>query len=162
MRLTQARQFVLLAGMIDVVCGVIEDSEGRLLACLRPMGKHLGGQWEFPGGKVDPGETPGEALVRELCEELDVRVRVGLPLATVVWDYGQRRIRLLPFRCTILSGAPRAVEHDELRWCSLDTSGDLNWAAADIPILREIRRMKAARPNRFPDTFVMSEESPQI
>ena len=55
--------------MIDVVCGVIENSEGQFLACLRPAGKHLGGLWEFPGGKVDPGESPESALVRELQEE---------------------------------------------------------------------------------------------
>ena len=124
--------------MIEVVCGVIEDAEGRYLACLRPVGKHLGGLWEFPGGKVDPGETPESALVRELREELAVEVEVGPPLFPVIWNYGERVIRLLPFYCHITGGKLRAMEHEELRWCLPRHFGDLRWADADIPILREI------------------------
>lgn len=121
-----------------VVCGVIGDAEGRFLACLRPAGKHLGGLWEFPGGKVDLGETPESALVRELREELAVDVQVGLPLSPVIWNYGEHTIQLLPFYCRIISGGLRAVEHEALRWCLPEHLGDLRWADADIPILREI------------------------
>ena len=124
--------------MIEVVCGVIEDTEGRFLACLRPVGKHLGGLWEFPGGKVDPGETPESAVVRELREELAVEVEVGCPLTPVNWAYGERLIRLLPFCCRIVGGELRAVEHEALRWCLPQHFGDLRWADADIPILQEI------------------------
>ncbi len=74
---------------IDVVCGVILDGEGRCLACRRPEGKHLGGLWEFPGGKVDAGEMPDAALVRELEEELGIRVEVGERLRDVRWDYAR-------------------------------------------------------------------------
>ena len=124
--------------MIEVVCGVIEDAEGRYLACLRPAGKHLGGRWEFPGGKVDPGETPDSALVRELREELAVDVEVGPALTPVNWNYGERLIRLLPFYCHITGGELRAVEHEALRWCLPQHFDDLRWADADIPILKEI------------------------
>ncbi|MEO5916648.1 MAG: (deoxy)nucleoside triphosphate pyrophosphohydrolase [Luteolibacter sp.] len=124
--------------MIDVVCGVIEDVEGRYLACLRPVGKHLGGLWEFPGGKVDSGETPEAALIRELREELEVDVEVGLPLTPVTWNYDERVIRLLPYRCRIIGGELSAVEHELLRWCYPQHFGDLLWAAADVPILQEI------------------------
>lgn len=124
--------------MIDVVCGVIENASGQILACLRPAGKHLGGLWEFPGGKIDPGESPEAALVRELWEELAVEVEVGVALTPVVWIYENRTIRLLPFRCNIVGGVLQAVEHEELRWCSPENSSDLAWAAADLPILREI------------------------
>ena len=124
--------------MVDVVCGVIENSEGRFLACLRPAGKHLGGLWEFPGGKVDPGESPESALVRELQEELAVGVEVGLPLTPVIWSYEERTIRLRPFRCTIVSGELQAIEHERLYWCLPEDFNDLPWAAADVPILQEI------------------------
>lgn len=124
--------------MVDVVCGVIENSEGRFLACLRPAGKHLGGLWEFPGGKVDPGESPESALVRELQEELAVGVEVGLPLTPVIWSYEERTIRLRPFRCTIVSGELQAIEHEWLYWCLPEDFNDLPWAAADVPILQEI------------------------
>lgn len=125
--------------MIDVVCGVIEDGEGRFLACLRPQGKHLGGLWEFPGGKVDPGESPEVALFRELQEELGIDVIVGASLEPVIWTYDRGSIRLLPFRCVITGGSLEALEHEQLHWCAPREFGELDWAAADLPILEQIR-----------------------
>ncbi len=124
--------------MMDVVCGVIGNESGQFLACLRPAGKHLGGLWEFPGGKVDPGESPEFALVRELQEELNVEAEVGVALTPVIWTYENRTIRLLPFLCKIIGGELQAIEHEELRWCAPENFDDLVWAAADVPILREI------------------------
>jgi 8-oxo-dGTP diphosphatase len=126
--------------MIDVVCAVIADSEGRFLACLRPQGKHLAGLWEFPGGKVDPGESAVSALIREIREELGVEVSVGKALDPVVWSYDRGEIRLLPFLCTIMNGGePRAIEHDRLHWCCAKDFGTLDWAGADLPVLDQIR-----------------------
>ena len=125
--------------MIEVVCGVIEDGEGRFLACLRPQGKHLGGHWEFPGGKVDPGESPEIALIRELREELGIEVAVGEPLAPVIWSYERGAIRLLPFWCSVIHGDPQALEHERLLWCAPADFDSLLWAAADLPILSRIR-----------------------
>ena len=125
--------------MIDVVCGVIQDTRGRFLACLRPQGKHLGGKWEFPGGKIDPGETPQAALARELLEELGVVVEVGRALEPVVWAYERGTIRLHPFFCRIVSGEMSAIEHEELRWCAASDFRRLDWADADLPILDQIR-----------------------
>ena len=130
--------------MMDVVCGVIRNPAGEFLACLRPAGKHLGGLWEFPGGKVEPGESPESALIRELCEELAVVVEVGEALAPVLWTYAERTIRLLPYRCEIIGGELRAIEHERLLWCAPENFPDLAWAAADLPILREIS--ERARP----------------
>ena len=124
--------------MMDVVCGVIENKVGQFLACLRPAGKHLDGLWEFPGGKVDPGESPAAALARELLEELAVVVEVGVSLSPVIWNYGDRTIRLLPFRCRIIGGQLQALEHQKLLWCLPQDFDDLLWAPADLPILREI------------------------
>jgi 8-oxo-dGTP diphosphatase len=133
--------------MIDVVCGVIEDGEGRFLACQRPQGKHLGGLWEFPGGKVDPGESPEAALFRELREELGVDVNVGAPMEPVIWAYDRGSIRLLPFRCAITGGNLHAHEHEQLRWCAPAEFGELDWAAADLPILDQIRSLHSATRN---------------
>jgi 8-oxo-dGTP diphosphatase len=123
---------------VDVVCGVIVDGEGRHLICRRPEGKHLGGLWEFPGGKVDAGEMPDAALERELEEELGIKVEVGERLRDVRWDYGVVVVRLMPFLCKMLSGNPRPLEHSDVCWATLQEAGDLEWAPADTPILEEL------------------------
>jgi 8-oxo-dGTP diphosphatase len=127
--------------MIDVVAGLILDDAGRLLACKRPEGKHLGGKWEFPGGKLEPGEDPAAALIRELEEELGILVLVetGTTLTPVVWDYGRGPIRLHPLLCHIASGEPHPHEHSEIRWCAPNELAELDWAEADVPILAEWR-----------------------
>jgi 8-oxo-dGTP diphosphatase len=125
--------------MIDVVAGVIFDDAGRILACQRPPGKHLAGKWEFPGGKVEPGETPEAALIRELQEELGVTVEItGPPLTPVVWDYGREPIRLIPYTCRISSGELAPTEHTAICWLEISSSSTLDWADADLPILAEI------------------------
>ncbi len=125
--------------MIDVVCAVIYDETGRLLACRRSPHKHLGGLWELPGGKIEPGESPAEALARELLEELGIEVEVETPLVPVSWNYDRGPIRLLPFACRILRGTPRPLDHDELRWCAPPDIGTLEWAPADLPVLAQLR-----------------------
>ncbi len=127
--------------MIEVAAGLILDEAGRLLACRRPEGKHLGGKWEFPGGKVEDGESPAGALVRELEEELGVAVDIGQALTPVVWDYGRGPIRLHPFVCRIVAGELHPHEHEEIRWCEKDDLGELDWAAADVPVLEEWSRL---------------------
>jgi 8-oxo-dGTP diphosphatase len=124
--------------MTEVVCGVISNAEGKLLACLRPAGKHLAGKWEFPGGKVDPGESQEAALTRELQEELGISVQVGSALRPVVWSYQKQWIRLSPYYCRILQGDPQPLVHEQLTWCAPADFGSLLWADADQPILREI------------------------
>lgn len=123
--------------MIEVVAGLIEDDRGRLLACRRPDNKHLAGKWEFPGGKLEPGESPADALVRELREELGITVEPGAPLTAVVHDYGRGPIRLIPILCTITEGVAHPHEHDEIRWCSAGELAGLDLAEADLPILAE-------------------------
>ncbi len=139
--------------MIDVVCGVLMDRDGRYLACRRPQGKHLGGLWEFPGGKVDPGESPASALVRELREELGIEVAVGAALEEVVWRYDHGVIRLLPYFCTMPDDqTPQAIEHEELLWCTHENFGILPWAEADLPVLDQILAMKIpSDPNSLPN-----------
>lgn len=127
----------MLTPPLQVVCGILVDASGRALACLRPPGKHLADQWEFPGGKVEPGESPEAALIRELREELAVEVEILRPLSAVDWDYGRGPIRLIPFVCRIKNGEPKALDHAELRWVDPSSLHELHWAAADGPILQE-------------------------
>lgn len=129
--------------MIEVVCGVISDDAGKVLACRRSQDRHLGGLWEFPGGKVEEGENPEAALARELLEELGIVVGVGERLDSVVeWTDGAVAIRLTGFRCAINSGDIQALEHDEIRWCGLDELAGLDWAEADVPLVQEISNLK--------------------
>lgn len=127
--------------MIEVVCGIIRDERGRLLVGLRPQGRHLAGLWEFPGGKIDPGETPENALMRELREELGVEVVVGLALEPVSWHYESGWIRLLPYACEMRAGELFLTSHERITWVGLDELDGLDWAPADVPILKQIRAL---------------------
>lgn len=119
--------------MIEVVCAVILK-DGRVLACQRPLDKNEGGKWEFPGGKIETGESPEEALVREIQEELGVCVQVGDHLNPV--EYGE--IRLMAYRCDIVSGMLVLNEHLAMKWVSPAEAAGLDWAQADVPIWEEI------------------------
>lgn len=125
--------------MLDVVCALIENAQGQLLVCKRAASSHLGGQWEFPGGKVEPGEGREDALRREIREELGIVIEVRDALPPVEWDYGATSIRLIPYRCTLVSGIADAHVHDEIRWACADQLEALDMAAADVPILAEWR-----------------------
>lgn len=123
---------------VDVVCAVIQQQDGRILIAQRPPGKTLAGLWEFPGGKVDPGEEPSQALHREIMEELGCEVtllRVGPP---VLHEYAWGCIRLHPFLCELTEGSPLpyAHEHTALEWVFQKNISLPNLAPADIPILR--------------------------
>ena len=127
--------------MIEVVCGIIRDERGRVLAGLRPNGKHLGGLWEFPGGKVDPGESARQALVRELREELGIDVEVCVALEPVCWQYETVRIKLLPHVCEIRGGMIEALSHERVDWYALGDLRGLEWAPADVPVLAQIESL---------------------
>ena len=119
---------------LQVACAIIERG-GRVLVARRSRTKSQGGKWEFPGGKLNDGETPRAALVREIEEELGVSIRVGDPLKASTHDYGSFEITLLPFLCAIESGEPVASEHEAIAWCSPADLGTLDWADADMPVV---------------------------
>ena len=127
----------------DVVCAIIEREE-RFLIARRSSGRHLAHKWEFPGGKVEPGESEVEALRRELREELGVTVEMIERLTPVEHRYPDRSLRLIAFRCKIIEGAPQAGEHEELRWIGIDEARDYDFPEADIPILAEYRLKRAS------------------
>lgn len=125
--------------MIEVACGIIL-SEGRILAVERGVGMRHAGKWEFPGGKIETGETPQECLVRELWEELAISVRILSALPDFVdgepGGEGERRIRFFPFVVEITEGEPTLKEHAQLRWCFLEELSTLDWLAADVAIVK--------------------------
>ncbi len=118
--------------MIEVVCAVIER-EGRFLACQRPHGKCEGGKWEFPGGKIEEGESAEAALIREIDEELGCAIIVGKEMISVYHE----NICLRPFRVEMVE-EPELKEHLAMRWLRRSEFGELDWAAADIPILKQL------------------------
>ncbi len=145
--------------MIEVVCGLITDSEGRVLCCRRPNHKHLGGKWELPGGKCEAGETPATALARELREELGIEISISDELTPVVWDYGRGPLRLCPFLCRITAGNPVPHEHTDIRWLAKDELAVLDWANADVPVLDEWRAKRSSPATPLPALTGISHDA---
>ncbi|MDR5698552.1 (deoxy)nucleoside triphosphate pyrophosphohydrolase [Agromyces aerolatus] len=132
---------------LHVVAAVIEH-EGRVLACRRRAGKADAGKWEFPGGKVEAGETAAEALVREIVEELGVEIEVHDELTTDDTDVGGRVIRLTCLRATLTAGRPTSsTDHDAMRWATPAELVTLDWAAPDLPA---VRLLAATAPTATP------------
>lgn len=126
---------------IPVVAAVIEDGRGCVLVAQRPPHKHLALKWEFPGGKVDPGESPEAALLRELREELGIEAEIVRPLPRFTHDYGSVVIAMIPFVCRLAPGsaAPHPHEHVALRWVPPAELATLDLAAADLPIVAALQ-----------------------
>lgn len=124
-------------GPLRVTCALIEDG-GRVLCARRSASMAHPLKWEFPGGKVEPGEDEAACLVREILEELAVRVEVLERLPDSPHTYpGGRPLVLIPFLCRIAAGVPEPLQHDELRWAAPEELPSLDWAEADVPIWRE-------------------------
>jgi len=121
---------------LRVVAAVIVD-EGLVLACRRAPGRASEGVWEFPGGKVEPGESAQEALVREIAEELAVRVTVGDELTTDSTRVGERVIELTCWWATLDGPRPSgSTDHDRMAWLEPARLDELEWALPDLPAVR--------------------------
>jgi len=125
--------------LIHVAAGAITDAAGRILIAKRPDGAHQGGLWEFPGGKLLPGETPRQGLDRELAEELGIRVTAARPLISVQHDYGDRRVLLDVHLVTAYEGAPEGREGQPLDWLAPAAMDPARFPAADRSIITALR-----------------------
>lgn len=120
---------------IHVLAGILLDSQGRALFAQRPVGKHLAGQWEFPGGKREADETPWQALARELAEELGIVLMHAEPLVVVPWRYGECDLLLDAWRVLRWKGTPVSAEGQALQWLPPAQMDVTTLAAADRLIL---------------------------
>lgn len=114
------------------VVGAVIVRDGRIFAAKRGPGRSMAGLWEFPGGKIEPGESPEQALARELNEELGIEVEVGGFITTSKHETGSVVITLSTFLCGIQSGEPKITEHEEVRWVTSGELDSLQWAPADV------------------------------
>ncbi|WP_166240955.1 (deoxy)nucleoside triphosphate pyrophosphohydrolase [Paenibacillus turpanensis] len=123
---------------IDVVGAVITNEEGQILCALRSEKMSQPGMWEFPGGKIESGETHEQSLVREIREELGCEILVGELLSDDTYEYPAVRVRLITYFAAIGSGTPVPNEHEKLEWVDRADLMRLEWARADIPAVEKL------------------------
>lgn len=118
---------------IKVVVAIIRDANGRILCTQRGYGEWKD-WWEFPGGKLEAGETPEEALMREIREELSTEIRVDEFLCTVDYDYPTFHLTMHCYLCSLLTGALHLNEHKAARWLEISELGSVKWLPADVEV----------------------------
>lgn len=123
---------------IEVVAGIIKDGD-KIFATQRGYGEFKDG-WEFPGGKMEPGETPQQALARELNEELAVDVNVGDFLCTVDYDYPTFHLTMHCFYCSLISGELTLLEHEAAKWLNMSELHTVNWLPADVEVVKALEK----------------------
>lgn len=124
--------------MIKVVAAILRDSD-KILIARKAKGKPLEGLWEFPGGKIEFGETPEESLVRELMEEMDIKVKVNEYIGESIYDYGNGKvISLLGYSAEIVEGDIKLTDHDRYEWVTLEEVNKYDIAPADIPLIEKL------------------------
>ena len=124
---------------IEVVAAIIHDDEGRIFATQRGYGDYKDG-WEFPGGKMEPGETPEEALKREIWEELETMIVVERLVQTVEYDYPKFSLKMHCFWCHIESGGLTLKEYEAAKWLSKDNLDSVKWLPADLEVIKELKK----------------------
>jgi len=127
-----------VSAAVRVVAAVLRDERGRVLIAQRPAGKHMGGYWEFPGGKIAPGESSEQALTRELAEELGVALRRCHPLLQLRHDYADRVVELEVFAVDEYCGEPSGLEAQALKWVAAAELGGQALLPADRPIVEAL------------------------
>lgn len=123
---------------IEVAAAIIKE-QNKIFATQRGYGDQKGG-WEFPGGKVEAGETPQEALIREIKEELDTEIEVGELIDTVEYDYPKFHLTMHCFFCSVKQGNLVLKEHEAAKWLTLETLDTVEWLPADKGLIEKIRQ----------------------
>jgi 8-oxo-dGTP diphosphatase len=126
--------------VIEVSAALIRDAAGRYLITQRRKGSHLAGQWEFPGGKVEAGETPAACLRRELIEELSATFAVGQLVDTIRWEYPERTVVLHFFECRLESGIIAPREGQAMQWVEPARLADHDFPPADHELIQRLGR----------------------
>jgi 8-oxo-dGTP diphosphatase len=126
-----------MSAPLRVTAALLEE-QGRILIARRRPGKHMGGRWELPGGKVEPGETPEQSLARELAEELALEVRVGEFLCAAPFDVDGVRLELLVYRVERIAGEPALLEHEEIRWVAPTELAAYDLADSDRKVVERL------------------------
>lgn len=124
---------------INVVAAVIFKDD-KVFATQRGYGEFKDG-WEFPGGKIEPGESPKNALRREIREELEVDINVGDLIDTIEYDYPAFHLSMKCFACTIAGGSPHLLEHEAAKWLTSKQLGSVDWLPADVTLIPKIEKM---------------------
>ena len=124
---------------INVVAAVIRKGD-KILATQRGYGEFKDG-WEFPGGKIEPGERPEEALKREIKEELKAAISVGEDLGIVEYDYPNFHLNMRCFMCSLVSEDVTLLEHEAMKWLTAETIDTVNWLPADKPMTEKIKEI---------------------
>ena len=124
---------------LSVVAAALFDESGRVLIAERPPGKHMAGRWEFPGGKVNPAESEGEALVRELREELGVEVTASTPFMRLRHSYGDRDVELSLWIVVAFQGQPQSLDGQRLKWVRPERLLEEDILEADRPFIEALR-----------------------
>ena len=122
---------------IEVVAAIIHDNKGRIFVTQRGYGEYKD-WWEFPGGKMEAGETPQEALVREIREELSTEISVDEFLSTVEFDYPKFHLTMHCYLCSLLTEALHLNEHEAACWLSKDELDSVKWLPADLEVIRQM------------------------
>ena len=122
---------------IEVVAAVIEKDD-KIFCAQRNLTKSMGGKWEFPGGKIEVGETNEEALVREISEEFDSEIKVNEYIMTVEHDYPTFHITMHAYLCSLVNGELTLKEHNDSIWLTKENLLTLDWADADKPIVKKL------------------------
>jgi 8-oxo-dGTP diphosphatase len=123
--------------MIEIVkvTAAILQKEGRIIIAQRKSSDHLSGKWEFPGGKIEYGETPEECLARELKEEFDIDVAIGKYIGSSIYHYDHLSIELMAYQSFWVSGAINMKDHKAYRWVTVDQLTEFDFAPADVPFV---------------------------
>lgn len=127
--------------LLRVVAAALYDDAGRVLIAERPPGKHMAGRWEFPGGKIMPGESEAQALERELKEELGVHVTCARPLLSLSHEYDDRRVELSMWIVERYVGEPRSLDGQRLKWVAPARLDEEDILEADAPFVDALRQL---------------------
>ncbi|MCQ6275554.1 (deoxy)nucleoside triphosphate pyrophosphohydrolase [Bacillus sp. V3B] len=122
------------------VVGAVIIENGKILCAQRGPSKSLPLKWEFPGGKIEEGESPQEALKREINEEIQCKIEVGDQIEHTVYEYDFGVVHLTTFYCKLIEGKPVLTEHISIKWLSPEALKPLDWAPADIPAIEKISK----------------------